>query len=180
MLILSSTYWKTKIVLNLKQKLTGKSETLGRGWESGNTALEAGAGSAAKFATTGWLLRSSLVVTMATGVTELLAVGVPRPPLCWFPLQCKSTYSFHLVHYNIFQYSIIHVCIMWTICMLTQSHESHTVIICLLTLCKHSKLEMNVWPEGKTGCSFKLVIWYKQPWYTDEMSNVRATLLWPS
>ena len=60
-----------------------------RGCESGNTALVAGAGSGVKLATTGWLLRSSLAVTMATGVTELLLVGVPRPPLCWFPLKHK-------------------------------------------------------------------------------------------
>jgi hypothetical protein len=81
------------------------SEAAGRGCESGNTALAAGAGSAAKLATTGWLLCSSLAVTMATGVTELLFVGVPRPPLCWFPLQSKSIYSFCLV---IFQYSTLH------------------------------------------------------------------------
>jgi hypothetical protein len=98
MLIFSSIYHKTRMALSLRAQLTGKSETLERGCESGNTAQAAGAGSGAKLATTGWLLRSSLVVTMATGVTELLFVGLLRPPLCWFPLQYKSTYNFCLVH----------------------------------------------------------------------------------
>jgi hypothetical protein len=99
MLNFNSAYWKTTAALNLRDQLTGNSDAVERGCGSGNTALVAGAGSAAKLATTGWLLRSSLAVTMATGATELLFVGVPRPPLCWFPLQCKSIYSFCPVHY---------------------------------------------------------------------------------
>jgi hypothetical protein len=136
------------MVLNLRDKLTGKSETLGRGCESGNTALAAGTGSGAKFATTGWLLCSSLVVTMATGVTELLVVGVPRPPLCWFPLQYVNIQLLASA-FHIFQYSTLHACIIWTICMLIQSHESHAIIICLLIPCAHSKQETNVWPGEK-------------------------------
>jgi len=79
------------MALNLQDQLTGNSEAVVRGCESGNTALVAGAGSGAKLATTGWLLCSSLAVTIATGVTVLLFVGVPRPPLGWLPLKYNSS-----------------------------------------------------------------------------------------
>ena len=91
MLNFNIAHCKTKTALNLKDQLTGNSEAVVRGCESGNTALVAGAGSAAKLATTGWLLCSSLAVTMATGVTVLLFVGVPRPPLGWLPLKYNSS-----------------------------------------------------------------------------------------
>lgn len=106
--IFNITHQNTRKALNLRDQLTGNSETAARGCESGNTALVAGAGSAAKLATTGWLLCSSLAVTMATGVTELLSVGVPRPPLGWFPLKYKSSSGC----LRTFHHWTVHACIM--------------------------------------------------------------------
>jgi hypothetical protein len=93
---------------NLQYQLTGNSEAVVRGCESGNTALVAGAGSGVKLATMGWLLCSSLAVTMATGVTVLLFVGVPRPPLGWLALKYKSSSGC----LSIFQHSTLHTCII--------------------------------------------------------------------
>jgi hypothetical protein len=91
---------KTRMALHLQDQLTGNSGAVAIGCESGNTALVAGAGSAAKLATTGWLLCSSLAVTMATGVTALLFVGVPRPPLGWFPLKYRFRLSMYFPTHN--------------------------------------------------------------------------------